>query len=929
MYPVRAKQAAVLLFSLLVFAALAVLAGLRAFAAPGSLTLGSVVVVGLYNLVAAVSLLVGAIVLLFARGRRVAATLFLLSFFMMVSFTSAPAAVTDNLPFEAIGNSASFLLVLFLQLLLLLFPKNHVAGLLRMLRARPLPTRGWLLHAYLLAILLTLLCASLFIPIYYDLDAQGLRVEVFITDLYYVLVAVGIFRTCAISYRLSSPRERQQLRVFIAGLALAFAPLVLLTILPGLLALVDPAIPIFPGQFGALAALLIPLSLGYAVLRYQILVGDQRIRQVVTGVCLAVGLATGGGLALLVVPAVSPRELAQPLLVLFLAALIPVNWRLARACTGWLFAWEPLPLTAAHAPGGGETSDLDALATQVTNQAVRTLGAGEACLFLLDEDAAYYTLLAPTLGGLDFADSLLQRLEIAASAPTRGIERDEPFIAKLEQARRPLLFATAGVRPHGHRVSPLRGGAMPIARRDEAAPLLAPIHFQGTLIAFLAISARKEAVPFGGPDLDLAQELVQQFAWRLHEARQEGIARRSMQLLSGLGSATALIPESSPQEVALRFCRTAAEALTVGVELWMYEQGAVSRTVQIPPLAPWSPQVGSDRSVPTSPFDWQPYYSEGGEVDARWCFAPLLQPPCPAFAWLPLKRYDRCVGGLLLTAPSRRFSQVEQEILALLADHCTLALLAAQEQERLRKASAQLTELTQMKKQVRLMALHDLRNYARQLRKLLPALARQEQDHQALGEALAFPRAPLLPAWQSSPPGQVYLSLVTGFQDAVQAALGNLALSADAFRTAQTPLPFRLERGLRETWAVFPSRVLIIARAAMLDLLCDTLSLACYRPIAACSETEALVVLGEILDERENPPDAILIDSAACSPTALSTILEQVARRCSHLARPPRVLVLAMGGHGGDETAAAELAGAKTLLRPSPFALIRELRSTW
>src|SRR5258708_21335213 len=74
-------------------------------------------------------LAVGALVWLYARGRRVAILLFLLCLTMMITFAlQTDSASNDALPLlSTLGNVASSLSTYFFSILVLLFPKNTFA----------------------------------------------------------------------------------------------------------------------------------------------------------------------------------------------------------------------------------------------------------------------------------------------------------------------------------------------------------------------------------------------------------------------------------------------------------------------------------------------------------------------------------------------------------------------------------------------------------------------------------------------------------------------------------------------------------------------------------------------------------------------------------------------------------------------------------
>jgi hypothetical protein len=149
---------------------------------------------------------------------------------------------------------------------------------------------------------------------------------------FYGIVGLLIISIIALAARRSpSVRTLQQTRLFFAGTLLSFVPILILTVLPALLHLrihVD-------GTESMVSLIFFPLSLGYSLLRYQLLVFDVYIRQVMTWVISAVSLALFGYIMFAV-----GSQMIGSNVSLFLAALIgagvlgaPSIWWLAHRLT--------------------------------------------------------------------------------------------------------------------------------------------------------------------------------------------------------------------------------------------------------------------------------------------------------------------------------------------------------------------------------------------------------------------------------------------------------------------------------------------------------------------------------------------------------------------------------------------------------------------
>ena len=88
----------------------------------------------------------------------------------------------------------------------------------------------------------------------------------------FLAILVSIVSAFAVAARATlSRRERQQRRVLCIGLGLGFTPWICFTLLPSLVTALTPALalPILDGVWTAPALLLVPLTLGYTILRYQ------------------------------------------------------------------------------------------------------------------------------------------------------------------------------------------------------------------------------------------------------------------------------------------------------------------------------------------------------------------------------------------------------------------------------------------------------------------------------------------------------------------------------------------------------------------------------------------------------------------------------------------------------------------------------------
>ena len=206
---------------------------------------------GFSAFVALTFLTVGALVWLYARQRHVAALLLGLSLALMVTFeVQTGANFNDNL-LTCIGFGASGAAQFLLSVLLLVFPVNFLAFPSKSKIAEPSQAPAKRSRQYYLAlglrvylIVMFFLCLnSEFFSILYYWPTSQLSIWTGTIDNIYRLIAfIGILVTIVFSYFTSaSKRERQQRRLFVLGVILAVAPLLLLTFIPHILQ--------FPSQY--------------------------------------------------------------------------------------------------------------------------------------------------------------------------------------------------------------------------------------------------------------------------------------------------------------------------------------------------------------------------------------------------------------------------------------------------------------------------------------------------------------------------------------------------------------------------------------------------------------------------------------------------------------------------------------------------------
>lgn len=742
----RAGRLLVMLLAMVIYSLLLTLDGLRFFpqAADSSSTLLHVARFGFSAFVALIFLAVGALVWLYARDRRVALLLFCFSFVMMLSFAVQTGATSNDPLLSTIGDASSAISPYLFLILLLLFPRDYLSlplqsgvGLRDRFQSNGQYYLFLLLRGYLIVLALLSAIVMLDNALYYLLTVQLSGLSNTIDYIYYLFVLPAIILTIIVSYRQStSLRERQQLRFFVGGVILAFAPFLVLTVLPLLLNL--PSGYVVDSQVSTATAILLPLSLGYSILRYQILVFDMYVRRAVAWIAGGVSLAVLGYLVFTLSDIFLSHNTLLYAICLALALLVlsPSAWWLARVITERLFFNEIRHYRQLiDRPNllSRETIVLDEGSRLLTLAAVDAFETQEVCLFVLDAETGYYQL-SPALKEGDTGDvsrrllmrHLLDTVKLSTGEITQihrhvsltdgadWLDANAAIIMRVDAAKRPLFLSEAckaeedqptGLARYLIRTAPLG--------KD---PLLAPVRVQSNMIGLLVLGERGDHQPYAGPDFEVIDLLLSRFSPVLETARLYQQASRHVATLDALYSANITLekPYQSIEEVAIAYATAAAEAVQAGAEVWLYDKTERSlRHILHTGSGPgWIAQksIGSLQES-----DWSPWFYDGESPRAGQGLSSHVPPCLPRmpgfpFAWLPLDKGGQRYGVLVLVYPRPHiFSQQERRILEMFAVQCAAAIENAQITIALRAAYEHQKELDRLKDQFITTASHELR----------------------------------------------------------------------------------------------------------------------------------------------------------------------------------------------------------------------------
>jgi len=690
---------------------------------------------GFSAFVALLFLAVGTLVWLYARDRRVASLLFSFSFSMMVAFAVQTGANLGDPLLSVVGGISSILSLLQLFVLLLLFPKNYLSLPLQSnlleaggnsLSAHFQDYYSFAVRRYLVILAFLAIIGMVRTIFYFVLPLQILNVLNIFVYIYVMLALVGILITIIVSYRQSSSlRERQQLRIFTSGVILTVVPLLLLTVLPQALRL--PPQYIVDPQLSTLTLCLLPLALGYTILRYQVLVFDMYIRRAVAWIVGGVGLAVLGYLVITVSSVLLSGNVAAYVVgvVAVMAVLGPCVWWLAHAVTERFFFSEILHFRRLiDKPDimADETFDLNEASRLITLAAVNVFETQEVCLFVLDEDTGYYRLY-PSFKEDDPNDAprrplvqrLLGALRPAAHTSTDRLEANELLIKRVAGAPRPLLLSEA-IRSDEELPTGLARYFATTSSLSSTEPLLAPVRAQGKIIGVLVLGERGDHQQYAGPDFEAIHLVLSRFSPVLETARLYERASRQAAILNTLYGATTMPIKAfeTIEEVATAYTRIVAEAVIAGAEIWLYhEQDALLHRVIHEGIGPRL--VHQDHLTPSQAMDWSPWFYEAvspeAQQDSSSAFPPCLpQAPNFPFAWIPLNRPQQHLGILALTYPRPHlFSHEEKRVLAMFTSQCAVALENARITIELRAAYEHQKELDRLKDEFIITASHELR----------------------------------------------------------------------------------------------------------------------------------------------------------------------------------------------------------------------------
>jgi signal transduction histidine kinase len=668
------------------------------------------ILLGFSGLTALLFLAVGMMVWLAARTRPVAWLLFAFCLAMMVSFTVSSAAYLNDPVLSALGSISSGMAVLTFSILVLYFPHDFVASI-----DQRSAVGRWTLHGYR-AVMLSL--GLLSIPAYAVVKYLIARTVPAFLDLgyhsFFLLAVVGIIATMVAAYRgATTPRKRQQLRLFAAGVILALTPALVLTVLPSALSL--PPQYVVNSQLSTISVVLLPLTLGYSTLRYQIMLLDSSVRRV------ASWLVGGLGMGMLVYLVLIAFNLFHG------TASISIVVAVIVAASGGVFVWRGMQRLTdrfffaeqAHFNRVIENADLLAAERLDTGEVARLLAVAAArlfdtqttCLFVLDAITGRYGFV-PTAGEEDagYADqqALLQLLFEPQMTTTIWLEEQHPLIRRLVSAKRPFLLNDA------HEPAGLARYLAANSDSSESDPLIVPIRATGTVIGMLVAGVRTDRQPYAGPEIEACTRLQARIAPVLETARLYDQANRRTEIMNALYSGIRPAMLESAEALMTTYADMAAEAFHATAGFWLLDEAA--HQLQRGAHHESGPRlVEQDCLANVRQEDLHPYFSSRSQAlhpstgAEPTCLRAVANRVFP-YAWLPLEVGDGVIGVFTLVfASSHYFTQEEQRDLVQLAGKCAAEIERANMTVALFQALERQKELDVLKDQFIMTASHELR----------------------------------------------------------------------------------------------------------------------------------------------------------------------------------------------------------------------------
>lgn len=654
-------------------------------------------------------LAVGMVVWLYARDRTIAWLLLCFCSAMTVSLAVAPAAKENDPTLSAVGVISGGYALMAFAILLLFFPYNFLEG----------AGRGKKTNIYLSGLLSGVIASPLYAIFEYILMLSPPIWILLIYYGFYLFALCGIFITALLSYRrISTSRQRYQLRLFVVGVILAFLPALLLTVLPSALAF--PPQYIVDSQVSTVSLVLLPLSLGYSILRYELILFDSTLHRVVSWILGTLGVGLVLYLILLIF-GLFGMLLSRPMLLVVIVTALCVLcvWRCMQIFTErFFYTDQALYRKVIEQPEVFNTDhvSIHEVAHILSGALARLFDTPHSCLFVLDESSRRYYFVSESEeepGGSIGQQELLMLVGCQSRQDgTVWLADDHPLIQALRSMMHPLPLEGT-----------LHAGTKQLYGKDwsfkmsltASESLIAPIFVHRMMIGVIVASKRSNEQVYAGPELAAMQLLQARLAPLLETARLYEHGQRRAEMMKALYSNNRSDELLSLEQLQGTFAQRVAEVFGAGAEFWRYDEQSKELICQIhrgvgPRFLPCERLSGVE---PTSLIPW---FSSGmgdasvlaESVKLPWLSDASLLPD--SFACLPLEHSQRLFGMFVLTfSDFHSFSEEERHDLIQLTGTYVAEMDHARMTTELYEAYERLKELDRLKDEFIITASHELR----------------------------------------------------------------------------------------------------------------------------------------------------------------------------------------------------------------------------
>ena len=628
---------------------------------------------GFSALAALAFLIMGILVWRYSRERVIALTFLGFCLALMCLFLILPGASASIAPFTALSSCFTTAAFLFLLTLSLLFPHNAL--------------RSWWMRVYLF--LIGILSLAMMVLFLLNWQRSTLANEFRLVASFYSVVLLSILAAIVFSYlrQDATLRKQQQLRLFTAGLMISISPLLFCTVLPEALHVPYSV----NGQISGLAVCLLPLFLGYAIIRYQLFLRDTYIQHVALGFVRVVGVLCGGYLVFVLDVSLVRNGPGTVPIATIATALVSVGvwqtsaWLIEHLCfPEFRYYRQLIESRDVIGPSHG-----DRLLLELASTLTILFQTRHVQIYLLDEIAGCYRR---------------QDVRQAAFESTQMIDGDHSLIASL-QTNSPVLLGQER----------LTLADTVVFFPDEQKVLLVPLKGE-FLIGFVVVGRRGDGGMYAGSDYEALAFLQQRFVPPLLALQVSRRKSRSAFVQGLLYKALSQQPQQqSMKAIAEHYAQAAVRALSpLTIDIWL-----PSLALPSPDFRPvHSPQRLFNRAVSAggkSPFkeyfparavSWAAciYADHRGEQQAflrsslSFALDAVTDDSRFPVAWLPLQLGETVLGVLALTWPGPHlFHEEERQLLELVRSRLTTALQAVAIAQRLERADRELERLNRLK----------------------------------------------------------------------------------------------------------------------------------------------------------------------------------------------------------------------------------------